>query len=291
MTNKLAIILDSTSDIPEEYKKKYDFTVVPAHVIIGDKDYLDGITISREELIHELIHSKEKITTTQPSPLDFINAFTEALKSHEEVLYLGVSSKISATYQNAMIASRRVDKEKITCIDTWTVSHAMNLLAIHASKRRDQGMELESIVKEIQEMIPTSKLYFLVGDLEFLQRGGRIGKAKQVIGTLLNKKPLLYLDDGIINSLESVRGLDAGYERIIEIISNHAQEYKNYAISGLYGLDNPKFNKLAESLRTKLKPLNYFNNPLGPGVLCHVGPNVEGMSIVKIPDSALDVYK
>lgn len=291
MTKKFAIILDSTSDLPEEYKEKYGFTVVPAHVIIGDKDYLDGVTISRKELIHELIHSKEKITTTQPSPLDFINAFTEALEIYDEILFLGVSSKLSATYQNAAIASKRVNKEKITCIDTRTVSQACTLMAIHASMRRDQGMELKTVVEEIQEMMLTNQLYFLVGDLTFLQRGGRIGKAKAVIGTMLNKKPLLYLDDGIINSLESVRGIDAGYERIDELMTNHAQEYENYAISGLYGMDNPEFDKLAESIKTKLKPLNYINNPLGPGVLCHVGPKVEGMSIVKIPDSALEMYK
>ena len=291
MTKQFAIILDSTSDLPEEYKEKYGFTVVPAHVIIGDKDYLDGVTMLRKEFIHELINSEEKITSTQPSPLDFINAFTEALKTYDEVLYLAVSSGLSASYQNAVIASKRVDKEKITCIDSKSVTQAMTLMAIHASMRRDQGMELKSVLEEIQEMIPTNQLYFLVGDLEFLHRGGRIGKAKHVIGTLLNKKPLLYLDDGMINSLESVRGIDAGYEKIEEIITNHAQEYKNYAIAGLYGEDNPKFDELAESIKTKLKPLNYINNPLGPGVLCHTGPKVEGMSIVKIPDSAIDMYK
>jgi len=291
VTKQFAIILDSTSDLPEEYKEKYGFTVVPAHVIIGDKDYLDGVTMLRKEFIHELINSEEKITSTQPSPLDFINAFTEALKTYDEVLYLAVSSGLSASYQNAVIASKRVDKEKITCIDSKSVTQAMTLMAIHASMRRDQGMELKSVLEEIQEMIPTNQLYFLVGDLEFLHRGGRIGKAKHVIGTLLNKKPLLYLDDGMINSLESVRGIDAGYEKIEEIITNHAQEYKNYAIAGLYGEDNPKFDELAESIKTKLKPLNYINNPLGSGVLCHTGPKVEGMSIVKIPDSAIDMYK
>ena len=164
-------------------------------------------------------------------------------------------------------------------------------MAIHASMRRDQGMELKSVVEEIQEMIPTIKLYFLVGDLIFLQRGGRIGKAKQVLGDLLNKKPLLYLDDGMINSLESVKGIEAGYERIDELITSHAKEYGNYAVASLYGMDNPDFDKIAEKVSNKLEPLNYINNPLGPGVLCHVGPKVEGMTILKIPDSAVDMYK
>ena len=283
--------MDSTSDLPEGYKEKYGFTVVPAHVIIGDKDYLDGVTISRDELIQELLHSKEKITTTQPSPLDFINAFKEALETHDEVLFLGVSSALSATFQNAAIAAKRVDKEKITWIDTRVVTQATVLMAIHASMRRNQGMELKTVVEEIQEIIPTIHLYFLVGDLIFLQRGGRIGKAKQVLGDLLNKKPLLYLDDGMINSLESVKGIEAGYERIDELITKHAEEYGNYAMAGLYGMDNPDFDKLAETIKNKLKPLNYLYNPLGPGVLCHVGPKVEGMTILKIPDAAVDMYK
>ncbi|MHA1550922.1 MAG: DegV family protein [Candidatus Heimdallarchaeaceae archaeon] len=291
MTNKFAIVVDSVSDIPEELKKKFNIPIVHAKVIIGEKEYLDRVGITREEFLSQLINSKEKITSTQPSPMDFDIVFKKALEKYDHVLSLSVSSKLSASYQNAVITAKRIGKDKITCIDTLSVTHGITLMANHAALRREQGMELSELLEEIKQMIDSQKFFFLVNELKYLQRGGRIGKAKSLIGTLLNKKPLLTLEEGAIDALKSVKGSEAGYEEMVKLVSEYADKYKNFVLAGAYGLDNPDFEKLAQSVKTNIKPLNYVYAPIGPGVLCHVGPNVEAFIITKIPESSKELYQ
>ncbi|MHA1954546.1 MAG: DegV family protein [Candidatus Heimdallarchaeaceae archaeon] len=292
MTNNFAIVVDSTSDLPEELLNKYEITIVPAWVVIGDKEFRDRVDIEREELLHELVHSEEKITTTQPRPLDFLNAFEEILKKYDKALFLGVSTKLSATYQNAVIASKQAGRDRIICIDTLTVTLGAGFLAHHAALRREQGMDLDKVVEEIMELKQDIGLYFLVGSLDFLLKGGRIGKAKHMLGTLLNKKPLLFLNkEGEIDSYKSVKGIEAGFDEMKELVIQYAHENKNYILGIAYGEDNPTFEELGSKLKEKTNPLYYSKAPLGPGVLCHVGPNVEAVVFMKIPDSMVELYK
>ncbi|MCG3226399.1 MAG: DegV family protein [Candidatus Heimdallarchaeota archaeon] len=292
MTSNFAIVVDSTSDLPEELLNKYDFTIVPAWVVIGDNEFRDRVDIKREKLLHELVTSEEKITTTQPRPLDFINAFEEILKKYDKALFLGVSTKLSATYQNAVIASKQAGKDRIVCIDTLTVTHGAGFLAHHAALRREQGMDLDKVVEEIMELKKDIGLYFFVENLDFLLKGGRIGKAKHMIGTLLNKKPLLFLNkEGEIDSYKSVKGIEAGFEEMKELVIQYAHKNKNFVLGVAYGEDNKEFEELGQKLKEKTNPLYYSQAPIGPGVLCHVGPNIEAVIFMKIPDSMVDLYK
>ena len=291
MTNKFAIVVDSVSDIPEELEKKFNIPIVHAKVIIGEKEYLDRVGITREDFISQLIHSKEKITSTQPSPMDFDIVFKKALEKYDHVLSLSVSSKLSASYQNAVITAKRIGKDKITCIDTLSVTQGITLMVNHAALRREQGMELSELLEEIKQMIDTQKFFFLVNELKYLQRGGRIGKAKSLLGTLLDKKPLLTLEEGAIDALKSVKGSEAGYEEMVKLVSEYADKYKTFVLASAYGSENPDFEKLAQSVKTNIKPLYYVYAPIGPGVLCHVGPNVEAFIITQIPESSKELYQ
>ncbi len=290
MTNSYAIIIDSVSDFPKELEEKYKVSIVPAIVIIGSKEFLDRVGITREEFLHEIVNSKEKITTSQPSPKDFHDVFSKTLEESDHILYLGVSHKLSATFQNASIASKRF-KGKITCIDTLSVSLGITAIAHHAALRREQGMELNPLVDEIKEMMKNTKIYILVEELKYLLRGGRIGRARHAIGSLLNMKPLLQFVDGEIDVLKSIRGVEAGYEAMIEEVTRDAQEFGNFVLSGAYGVENDKFEKLFKSLQNKIQPLNYLYGPIGPAVICHVGPNVEAFFITKLPESSVEIYK
>ncbi len=290
MTNKFAIITDSTSDFPEELKKKYDIFIVPARVIIGEKEYLDRVGITREEIIYQLENSKEKITTTQPSPKDIQEAFSDALEKYEKILFLSVSSGLSATFQNGMLVAKKMGKEKIVCIDTKTVSNGTALLVYHAAIRREQGTKLDKVIDEINQMVSSLKLIFIVESLDYLHRGGRIGKAKHLIGTILNKKPILNLIDGEICALETVKGSKAGFELMGNLIQQLADEYKNYCFATAYGKDNPQFNNFVSKLKENLNPLHVFESPTGAGVLTHVGPDVEAVIILKVPEDAVNSY-
>jgi len=291
VTNNYAIVLDSTSDIPVEMEKKYKIPIVSARVVIGEKDYLDRVGITREQLFHELLHSEERITTTQPSPLDFHNAFSEALEQYDKLLYLGVSSKLSATVQNAVIAARKFEKDKISVIDTLSVSHGVAMLAHHAALCRENGVELSDVIERTEEMMTKTRVYILVEELKYLHRGGRIGRAKHLFGTLLNLKPILHLVEGEIDALMSVRGTEAGYETMVKLVTKDSTEYSNFAFAGTYGIENKIFEEISNNLKEKLKPLYYLYHPIGPGVACHVGPNVEAFFTTQIPKDSVNFYK
>ena len=291
MTNNFAIVVDSSADIPEKIMEKYDIYCVPTRIIIKEKEYLDRIDISLDEIIHKLKTSDEKITTTQPLPMDFNNVFKEALEKYEKILSLSLTTKLSATYQNAVIAAKKVDKEKIICIDTLSITHGLGLLAQHAALCREQGMEIDQVAAEINEMLGNIKIYFLVDTLDYLHRGGRIGKAKHLIGSLLNMKPLLKLENGEIDAHKSVRGIETGLEEMKQLMKDCAKEYKHYALGVTFGERNPLFKELAKTLREEIQPLNYVEGALSPAVLCHTGPHVEAFILVKIPEKAIGVYK
>jgi DegV family protein with EDD domain len=290
--NNFAIVVDSTADLSEEILKKYEITIVSAWVVIGDKELRDRVDIQTEQFLHELKHSEEKITTTQPRPLDFLTTFEDLLKKFEKILFLGVSTKLSATYQNAVIASKQAGKDKIVCIDTLSVTLGAGFLAYHAALRREQGMSFDKVVEEVKVLKEHVNIYFLVESLDYLHKGGRIGKAKHLLGSLLNTKPLLFVNnEGEIDSYKTVRGIDTGFEEMIEIVIQYAHKNKDFVLGIAYGEDNPIFEGLGEKLKEKTNPLYYAKSPLGPGVLTHVGPNAEAVIFMKIPDTMVNLYK
>ena len=291
MTKNFAIVVDSSADIPKKIMEKYDIYNVPMRIIEKEKEYLDRIDLSLDNVIHKLKTSDEIITTTQPPPMDFDKVFTEALEKYDKVLSLSISSKLSATYQNSAVAAKKVDKEKIVCIDTQSITHGLGLLAHHAAVRREQGIEIDQVAAEIEEMLGDIKLYFWVESLDYLYRGGRIGKAKHLIGSLLNMQPLLKIENGEIDAYKSVRGIEAGIEEMKQLMKDGAQEYKHYAFGVSYGERNSSFEELAKTLRDEIQPLNYVEGGLSPAVLCHSGPGVEVFILLKIPEKAVEAYK
>ena len=290
MTSAYSIVIDTPSDFPRILESEHDMFIVPSRVHIGDKTYKERTGITRKTLFYELDKAKKDIYTTEAPVKDFIETFENAKKVSDHILYLGISHKLSKSFQNASIAARQF-RGKITLIDTLSISHGVTLITNHALLRRKQGMELIPLIQEINELIKNTKLYVLVENLKYLYKGGRIGKARQTIGSLLNINPLLHLVDGELDALMSIRGTKASYEAICEKITEHAEEFGNYVMAGSFGKVNDKFEEIANSLKEKLNPLFYCYDEIGPAVLSNVGPKVEALFITKIPKNAVEVYK
>ena len=290
VTTSYSIVIDSPSDFPKHLEEQHEVFVVPARVIIGKTNYADGVGITREKILHELVNSKEDIRSQEAPPGNFLEVFEKAMEVSDHILYIGISHKLSKSYFSAEVAARKF-RGRITLIDTLNISHGVTMMAHHALLRREQGMELATLVNEIREMINNTRVYVLVEELKYLYKGGRIGRAQQTIGSLLNMKPLLHLVDGELDALMSIRGAKAGYQFMAEKAEEHAQEFGNFALSGSYGSDNQKFEKLSNSLNEKLKPLSYHYESIGPAVSCNVGPKVEAFFITKLPEDSADLYK
>ena len=283
MKYEFGIITDSGADFTLDYQKKNELILIPTTILVNGEEYIDRENIFREDIIHMMKDKKARTSTSVASPATFYNVMSEALEKYEKNLFISISSKMSATLQNAILTAKRIKTDNFTFIDTESVSWGMSILIDHAILRRDQGVSLEEIKDELETMKKHISLYFMADTLEYLRRGGRIGTAKGLIGTLIGVKPILMVKDGEIAPAETVKSLDESLEFFYHIIKEKTEEYKHYAIAIIYGIENPTFKEFAAQVKYEFKPQRFYYEPIGANIISHVGPEVFGIGIVKIP--------
>lgn len=215
----IKIITDSTSDISQEEAKKLDVSIVPLKVIVGDNQYDEGVDISIEEFYPILESSKTLPTTSQPTPTQFLPYFEEAKKAGDDVIVLLLSSKISGTVQSATLAKNMAEYDRIHIIDTLNASMGLRLLVEYAVNMRAEGKTADEIVSVLDEARHRLVLLAMVDTLEYLQKGGRLGKGAATMGSLLRIKPIVTLNQGSLEMLAKARGLKNGNKILSEQIA------------------------------------------------------------------------
>lgn len=200
---KVRIVVDSVADVTEDIKKR--LTAVPLSINFGDEQYIDGVTLTREQFYEKLATSSVLPTTSQPSPADFAKVYEAAKLAGESLVVLAVSSKLSGTYQSAMIAAQDYP-DNVYVVDTQHVALGEGVLAEYALRLVDSGMSAKEIADEIEKEKQNVCLYAAVDTLEYLQRGGRVSKAVAIAGGLLSIKPLVCIRDGALDVAGKARG-------------------------------------------------------------------------------------
>jgi DegV family protein with EDD domain len=210
-TANTAIVLDSTSDFPDATERFPNIRVVPLYVQFGDESLRDHVDIAPDTFYERLASATVLPTTSQPTPQDFLSAYEE-LSGYERVWSLQLTSKLSGTYQSATLAAAELGRDTVRVVDTETASLACALLALAIQRRLARG----TTDAEIEELIARFKrdngVVFTVATLEYLQKGGRIGRAQALAGSLLNVKPILSVADGVIMPVTKVRGRQKALE-------------------------------------------------------------------------------
>jgi DegV family protein with EDD domain len=199
-----AIVLDSTADFPEAHERYANWRVVPLYVRFGDESHRDYVELGPSEFYDKLRTSSELPTTSQPTPGDFLATYEE-LAQYERIYSLHISAKLSGTFQSAQTAASQVG-DKVRTIDSETASAAIAMLGLAIQRRLERGTTDEEVEALIARYHDGAGLLFTVDTLEFLQRGGRIGRAAKFAGTLLHVKPILTIEDGEVLPLKRVRG-------------------------------------------------------------------------------------
>jgi DegV family protein with EDD domain len=196
--------------------------MVPLKVHFGAETFLDAVTIQPEQFYPKLAAATQLPTTSQPSPADFVDTYSRLLSdSDAEIISVHLSSAFSGTYQSAVLAKSMLEEkgERITVVDSKSASYGTGMLVVAAAQMAREGRSRQEIAERIVQMRKETKLYFLVDTLEYLHKGGRIGKASALFGTLLNIKPILSIDDeGVIFPVDKVRGHKKAVSRIVELL-------------------------------------------------------------------------
>ncbi|HEU5263422.1 MAG TPA: DegV family protein [Gaiellaceae bacterium] len=204
-TENTAVVLDSTSDYPEAPSRFPNMRFVPLYVRFGDETYRDYVDLGPAEFYEKLRTSPITPSTAQPTPQDFLDAYEE-LASFERIYSLHVSSKVSGTFQSAELAAQEIGGEKVRVVDSLSASLAIAMLSHAIQRRLARGTTDEEIEQLVDRFHRDADVVFTVETLEYLQRGGRIGRAAAIAGSLLNVRPILGVKDGVVVAVARVRG-------------------------------------------------------------------------------------
>lgn len=274
MTFKL--MTDSTADLDEVWAKDHDVEILGLHIT------LDGVvyeTVGEKRLTSDVLleHMKNgsKPTTSQINVGQFEEAFRRYAEAGEAVLYLAFSSVLSGTYQSAVMAREMVledfSEAVIEIVDTRAAAGGEGYLSILAEEARDKGQSLEETKEMVEDILPRLRTYFLVDDLYHLMRGGRLSKGSAIIGSLVNIKPLLWLEaDGKLVPIAKVRGRKKGMK---EMLAQASQDLAHDTVIVAYANDLASAQSLKESLLENPSINEVLIMPLGPVISTHVGPN------------------
>ena len=271
---KVAIVTDSTADLPAQLVKTRGITVVPLTLNFEGRSLLDGVEIRPSEFYRKLPNATTHPTTSQPSPGRFAEAYADLLNEHSEVVSIHISEKLSGTYASAVQGAEMVDASRVHVIDSQLVSMSLGLLTLAATEMVTQGADASAIARRVMDMREQVQTYFSVATLEFLRRGGRIGRASAMLGSVLQVKPVLCIRDGLVTPLERVRTFDRALRRVIEL-TREVDRGKGLCVIVGHADAESDAERVARELEPHTETL--MIQPLGPVVGAHAGPGVVGV--------------
>jgi DegV family protein with EDD domain len=267
-----AIVLDSTADFPDAQAHHPSWRVVPLYVSFGTESYRDGVDLTADAFYERLRTSDTMPTTSQPTPADFLAAY-EGLGAYDRILVLTIASTLSGTYQSAS----SVADERVRVIDSQTASAAIAMLALAIQRRLDRGTSDEELDALVDRYRATHGLLFTVDTLEFLARGGRIGKARAFAGQLMHVKPILAIRDGEVVPLKRVRGNRKAFQEFVDALDSQTRDVPGLRI-GIAHADAPeRMAELAKMVRDRRPQARIeLETSLGAVIGAHAGPGTVG---------------
>jgi DegV family protein with EDD domain len=271
-----AIVLDSTSDYPDAPARFPNMRFVPLYVRFGDDTFKDYVELGPAEFYEKLRVSPVTPATAQPTPQDFVSIY-EDLAGYGRIYSLHVSAKVSGTFQSAELAAQEIGGDKVRVVDSMTASLAIAMLAHAIQRRLARGTSDEEIDALIERFHATSDVLFTVETLEYLQRGGRIGKAQAIAGGLLNLRPVLSVDDGVVVAVARVRGRQKALAEIERRFVDATTEGPGLRVAIAHADAEEWVGTLSELVwRVRPNAEIEFTSTLGAVVGTHAGPGAVG---------------
>lgn len=277
---KTRIIVDSTADLMPEIKERVH--IVPLTLRFGEEEFIDGVTIDHKRFYEKLVECDVLPVTSQATPHAFAKEYEKAAKAGECAVVITISSKLSGTYQSAMIAAE--DYENIYVVDSGTGAMGGGILTELALKLLDEGMDAKSITEKLEEEKKKIIIVALVDTLEYLQKGGRVSKTVAFAGSVLNIKPVLSVIDGEISLLGKARGSKMGNNLLVQEIDKAGGiDFKKPLLLGYSGLSDALLLKYIEDSRHiwegNLDEVRYTT--VGSVIGTHVGPGAVVVAFYK----------
>jgi DegV family protein with EDD domain len=270
------IITDTTASLPVETARRYDIPVIPQVIIFGTDSYLEGIEIDKPTFMQRLRTSRELPKTAAPPPELFVKEFERLAPEGEPILCIHPSSEVSGTVRSATLAARDFPNADIRVIDTRFIASPLATMVTLAAEWAEAGDDADTIEGRLHDLIPRCRLYFLVATLEYLAKGGRIGGASALLGSMLQVKPILIFQDGQVNQFERERTHKRAVARLKELVLEQIPR-DGHHLSVLHADVPNQGQALADDLGAQLglSDIPIFDIP--PAIVTHAGPGILGV--------------
>jgi len=271
-----AIVLDSTADFPDAADRFPNWRVVPLYVNFGTDSFRDGVDLTASQFYDRLRTAPELPTTSQPTPADFVACY-EQLGAYERILSLHIASKLSGTFQSAGTAASMLGDGRVRTIDTETASAAITMLGMAIQRRLERGTSDEEVDGLVASFRRENGLLFTVDTLEFLARGGRIGRAAAFAGTLMHVKPILSIRDGEVLPVKRVRGNQKAMQEFVDTLRSETSDEPGLRV-GIAHADAPARGAELARMARDLRPQAdiEIETMLGAVIGTHSGPGCVG---------------
>lgn len=268
------IVADTTSGLPREMLKSLGIPLIPQIVVFGEQSYRDDTELDTAAFLARLKASKVLPKTAAPAPALYDPIFTEAKQHGESVIVIAPSAKVSGTVNSASVAAKEFPEADIHVVDTMTIAGNLGSLVLMADGWAKSGMKADTIVNFLNDWIGRGRIYFLVNTLEYLQKGGRIGGAKALIGELLQVKPILCVREGQVEPYEQQRTKKRALRRLLEIVEEQCPKSPEAHLCVMQADAMAEAEALATELKTQTNLAAIPIYELPPAIVVHGGPGV-----------------
>ncbi|MFN2234333.1 MAG: DegV family protein [Anaerolineales bacterium] len=275
---KVAVVTDSTGYIPEGLIDQFRIPIAPLVVIWGDETLRDDIDIKPVEFYNRLKTAKVMPSTSQPPAVDFTKIYERLYGDGYEILTILISKALSGTIASAQQAKKELPEATIEIFDSKTTAMAMGFQVLAAARAAAEGASLAECLSAAEKTRANSGVFFAVDTLEFLHRGGRIGGASRYLGTALQLKPILTIEDGKIEALERVRTKKKAHTRLSDIVVERLQGKSNVRLATLHANAVEDANELLEKTAERLDVVEKIYSEVSPVIGTHVGPGTVGLA-------------
>jgi DegV family protein with EDD domain len=281
---KVAIVTDSTAYLEPGIAQALDINVVPLSVALGDETLHDGVDITPEDFFLRLEQGGVVPRTSPPSVRAFEQVYASLHARTDQILSIHISGRLSQTVNHAQRgAESLLGRCSIAVVDSMTTSLGLGILASEAARAAQQGANLDDVVRLVRGMIPHIYIVFYVDQMDYLERGNRIGRAQAILGTMLNVKPLLFMEDGEIIPLEKVRTHEKAVEKLFEFVAEFS-ELEQAAVIQRHTYPTEETKMLLERLEQLFPGLPFPIIQYGPVLASHIGPSAMGVVVYETPE-------
>lgn len=278
MEPRLKLFTDSAADLPRSVKEEYDVEVVPLTVIFGNTEYKDGVTITAEEFYQKLASEADFPATNQVNPHEFAEAFRPYLEDGFEILYIGLSQRLSGTLQSAVMARDMLETDKIHVFDTRSASLGEALYVVRAAEMARDGLSPAEITANLEKHREKAFGYVMLEDLQHIVRGGRLSKTQGLIGSILQIKPIVEItEEGTVEVCDKVRTTKKALQSMIDKALAQQNDYSNETLAVAHTNAGELFYEFVDMVKEQLRPKRIIEGLVGPTIGTHAGPGGIGL--------------